>query len=208
MAFFQVENSSGKKTKFPAHKFIIGSSCTILYNEIKNFEVNYSTNSDYNDDDSSKGPITIPISVSSEIIFEQILEYIYTNKCSVIVPDTALKYNWAQDIETCNRILRELKTYSRKLELVTLFQKLHDVDIINGIVCLRNRVLTSFNKWKPKIFDPNSFQALTDITLRTSDNKDIKAHRCILFARMEYFRVLWTGNHWKDVSCEISYSVL
>ena len=37
-----------------------------------------------------------------------------------------------------------------------------------------------------------------DVTLLTSDNMKVKAHKCVLTARMEYFRTMLTG-HWFEV---------
>lgn len=41
---------------------------------------------------------------------------------------------------------------------------------------------------------------LHDITLKCADNRELKAHKCILVARMEYFQLMFRNN-WSEVKC-------
>lgn len=55
----------------------------------------------------------------------------------------------------------------------------------------------SINSKVPVKFDRHAFPELYDVTIQCVNNVELKAHKCILFARMEYFRMMFS-NRWSD----------
>lgn len=45
----------------------------------------------------------------------------------------------------------------------------------------------------------DDFQNLYDVTIRSEDGKELRAHKCVLVARLDYFRNMLSGR-WVEVS--------
>jgi hypothetical protein len=43
------------------------------------------------------------------------------------------------------------------------------------------------------------FQNLYDVRIRSEDGQELRAHKCVLVARLDYFRSMLSGN-WVEVS--------
>lgn len=57
------------------------------------------------------------------------------------------------------------------------------------------------DSYKKEVFRLNRQECpdLYDITIKCENNREIKAHKCILVARMEYFRLMFSHN-WSEVN--------
>lgn len=92
--------------------------------------------------------------------------------------------------------LKLLREAAKKFGMTNLLKKLQLVKYENGSV-----LYTSQRRFVPDNirFDRKSLQHLWDVTLKSSDNVEIKAHKCILTARLEYFNCL-INQGWLEVT--------
>lgn len=51
-------------------------------------------------------------------------------------------------------------------------------------------------------FNRLNYPELYDVTIRCADNKEIKAHRCVLSTRLEYFNLMF-NNSWSESTKEV-----
>jgi hypothetical protein len=122
-------------------------------------------------------------------IFIQILQFIYSNSCDLITPG---KY-----FEEAENFVRQTTETARKLDLENLCKELRKIEIVDESVKLRSG--ETFRRPTAKRFTRKAFPELFDVTLKNQDGYTVRAHRCILIARMEYFHSMLYANSWIEV---------
>lgn len=170
----------GIKTFF-AHRFICAS-----YNmEALNLQLD------------STDKVTVEISGIHPIIFKQFLIYIYSGTCDLLVPEKYCTYMEELKIEAkgtdsvnskIKDPIRLLHDCARQLGLRLLQKRLEHYSYNNGYVNCRN-----YEKSERVFrFDRNSYPELCDVIIKTKNEKQLMAHKCILIARSEYFNNLFS----------------
>ncbi|CAH0551472.1 unnamed protein product [Brassicogethes aeneus] len=96
------------------------------------------------------------------------------------------------------RMLHEL---SKKFKCVDLQNALSNLDMTKYTVKVKSGKLF---KAKPIKFDMRSFPEHWDVVIKCRDDKIIKAHRCIMAARLEYFANMFSMRWGKSENCEIT----
>lgn len=172
------------KKIFPAHQFI----CSALHSN---------TNL-------SNTP-TIELSGVHHEIFNQLLNYIYTGTCDLLIcqkcptnlENLKVQTKTSPSDITNNKTdpIRLLQDCAKQLGLRTLQKTLEDYYYQNGFIKCRNA-----KKYVPKMikFDWNSCLDFCDVIIKTKNDKQLKAHKCILVARSEYFSNLFSLR-WAEV---------
>lgn len=94
-----------------------------------------------------------------------------------------------------NDPVRLLRDAAKKFGLTLLHKLLEGVRFENG--CIINTLQRRLPSENVK-FDRKSFPGLWDIVLKSGDNSEIKAHKCILTARSEYFNCM-INQGWLEV---------
>lgn len=171
---------------FPAHKYIIASSSTKLLNlATQTQNTNFVELTDVHPE-----------------IFHQMLTYIYTKSCDLIIPETAIPeldklcnvdFNAVAKAKDPVRMLQEC---AKKYGVASLQKILENYRYQNGTV---KRNSDSAVKIPELSFDRMQFPELYDVRIKTKHGKEIRAHKCMLVARMEYFANLFSIR-WTEVS--------
>ncbi|CAG7823677.1 unnamed protein product [Allacma fusca] len=164
-----------RKSLFPAHRFIVASRCKNLYDQIFK-DLNGLTD---------RAPRIVIKDVEPRV-FEQILQYLYTNDCDMT---TSGKFMYSPDDPDW---LELLKVYSRKLGLNDLNKRLKMVHLENG----ENR--STCSRAKDVQFSWDVRPELYDVDLISDNGIQIKAHLCVLVARLEYFKSMLLSNFWLE----------
>lgn len=173
---FELKNGS-----YPAHKYILSNRCFNFNKKISK---------------SNESVLKVP-----EVdccVFQQFLLFVYTGHCDFLHPkyleDSCLENGEGLKADTGNETkpkqnagnsIQTLRHLAKDFGCTSL------LDVLNGRRCYKNRE-------EQFMFDRMLFQNFYDITLTCSDG-EIKAHRCILSARMEYFENM-LSNRWSGVS--------
>eukprot|EP00106_Octopus_bimaculoides_P016613 XP_014784055.1 PREDICTED: inhibitor of Bruton tyrosine kinase-like [Octopus bimaculoides] len=146
-------------------------------------------------------------------LINQILQFIYTNTCDLLTVGKQFIWSVEPDIHVSqcrfcrdNQMIQTESTdpiallvqLAKKLELNELVQRLDNVCLYENKVYFKKKVRRlSFSE--PK-FDRSAFSALSDVTIKCSDSKDqFKCHKCVLIARSEYFRSMFSCV-WRETS--------
>ncbi|XP_029709286.1 inhibitor of Bruton tyrosine kinase [Aedes albopictus] len=155
---------------FPAHRFIIYHRCRHL----RKLAEKHPTEKEI----SLKGYEGLTAS-----IFGLVLRYIYTNEVLS-----------RGDVETLVRQLHPGGAVDKvgMDEMVTRLRKVFKQLELGGL----NECLKS-SSGKPPIEDfpklsRDAYPDLRDVTIRLQDNQEIKAHKCVLMARLEYFNMMFS----------------
>ncbi|KAF5293017.1 hypothetical protein FQA39_LY13786 [Lamprigera yunnana] len=183
---------------FRAHRYIIASSSSVLYNLINN----------------SKNAV-VEINGVHPDIFEQLLLFIYTGTCCLL--KTGM---WQFNTHVCTseknlrcplcidnkNPVRLLQNASEKFGVTIPREFLESVYYENHCLSVQDdfKICTEF--------DHTSFQELYNVIIKTKDGFEIPAHKCILSARLEYFNNLFSVRWNEDaaskvVSLSFSYKV-
>lgn len=94
-----------------------------------------------------------------------------------------------------NDPITALRDAARYLNLTNLVKSLEFLRYDNGCI---NKSKSKYFNLPPQKFNRKSFQNLWDVSLKADDGAIIKAHKCILVARLEYFNCMM--NHgWLEV---------
>lgn len=104
------------------------------------------------------------------------------------------KMGTSQNVKNPIRMLQEL---AKRFECKELQKKLSNLEIQRN--CVRLKHANEFKDSSPVTFNRSMFPNFYDVTVKCRDNKEIKAHKCILAARMEYFNNMFSMR-WKGVS--------
>ncbi|KAF6207777.1 hypothetical protein GE061_016225 [Apolygus lucorum] len=148
-------------TKIAAHKFILasrGCPASLL----------------------QKSSVQVPSGISP-VIFEELLKFVYTG-------DSALLH-----LGKCGERFLEVADPVKKLAEAAIFagveelqKRLQNLRFENGVIyCLKE--LKGLTPSSRICFDRQLFPALYDVDVVCEDSVSLKAHKCILAARMEYF---------------------
>lgn len=92
------------------------------------------------------------------------------------------------------RMLHEL---SKKFECDCLQKILSNLEMDKYLIRKKNENYSL--TVKPPYFDRTTFPDLYDVTVKCRDNNELKAHKCILYARLEYFANMFSMR-WGGVS--------
>lgn len=159
---------------FPAHKFIVFSRAEGLRDIIRKFNDKH---------------IYLNYEGLTAKMFELIMKYIYENY--------TLTMTDIEDVES------SFDPYSglTNLDIYTLFREYMGKF---GVSKLFDRIMTSNNKTEeiPLKLNRLSYPELYDVTIKCADNKNIKAHRCVLSTRLEYFNLMF-NNSWSESTKDI-----
>ncbi|XP_049821189.1 inhibitor of Bruton tyrosine kinase isoform X2 [Aethina tumida] len=198
---FNVGNQS-----FPAHKFVIASKCPYLL-EVMNQDKSVLNN---------ENPTifkqflmflytgSCDLLKCGEITSEALLNLCNSDKnCNQVQGTVAEGFDGTRSAIECYkeaksppkknektptnpvRLLREL---SKKFKCQELQNALSHVDVYKNVIKTKGK---QHRHGKP-VFDMYSFPELCDVTIKCRDGKTLRAHRCILSSRLEYFANLFS----------------
>lgn len=158
---------------FPAHKYIVFSRAEGLRDIVQK----------YNDKH-----IYLNYEGLTSKMFELIMKYIYENY--------TLTMTDIEDVEA------SFDPYSglSNLDIYTLFREYMGKF---GVSKLFDRLMTpSASKEAPMKLNRLSYPKLYDVTIKCADNKEIKAHRCVLSNRLEYFNLMFNSG-WSESTKDV-----
>ncbi|XP_045476233.1 inhibitor of Bruton tyrosine kinase [Harmonia axyridis] len=176
---------------YPAHKYILANESNLLsFCDNKNEIILKDINID---------------------LFEELLLYIYTGTCTLLeVGECSKKFmkyciSYSDNEEEINKTqntsqdpIRILQELSKRFGCKKLQRILSDYYMQNIYI---------FRKGNEHIESKNylrkDFPEYYDITIKCSDSKEIKAHKCILVARLEYFSNLFATRWNNDTKSSI-----
>ncbi|MFT7800384.1 inhibitor of Bruton tyrosine kinase [Arapaima gigas] len=91
--------------------------------------------------------------------------------------------------------VKTLQAVAKKLGISSLVARL------DGVRYEKGRINVVHKKMGSKVkFSPKKCSYLCDVTLQSEDGKDFPCHKCVLCARLEYFRSM-LGSSWIEASC-------
>ncbi|XP_058449485.1 inhibitor of Bruton tyrosine kinase [Malaya genurostris] len=121
-------------------------------------------------------------------IFELILRYIYCNQMisrhDVVKLVKRLQPNSKDEREGLDDMVTRLRKIFKQFEIGALNESLK--------ILSDEPLIESF----PKL-PRNSYPELMDVTILLQDNQEIKAHKCVLISRLEYFNMMFS-NTWTE----------
>ncbi|XP_031631768.1 inhibitor of Bruton tyrosine kinase [Contarinia nasturtii] len=153
---------------FPAHKYIVYSRAEGLREIVRKYKDKH---------------IYLNYDGLTSKMFELMMRYIYENY--------TLSMTDIEDVES------SFDPYSglTNLDIYTLFREYMGKF---GVSKLFDRLMTpSEIKESPLKLNRLSFPELYDVTIQCANDRDIKAHRCILSTRLEYFNLMF-NSHWSE----------
>lgn len=175
------------KREFAAHKYILVSRSDFFRKQLSSdFKIS-----------------TLNMENMKPEAFEQVLKFVYTNRCDFLTQGYEVTWETEQEIGKKKKLSAKtlkatnpitiLQEASRKLGMGILAKKLDGVKLINGQISL------SESKPVEKIsYDRCSFSQLCDVNLLSSDGSVFRCHKCILIARLDYFHSMlstfWAEN--------------
>ncbi|XP_014289777.1 inhibitor of Bruton tyrosine kinase, partial [Halyomorpha halys] len=163
-----------KNTLFPAHKYIVECANSTL--------LNFPVDNGY-----------IIINDVLPVIFKEIMTFIYTGRSDLLkIGPVSLKHSNCSDDP-----LKLLLDASNKFKLTSLYKKVVQFKYEDGCVSLKK--LSVMPNFCPPKFSRESYPELYDVVVKSDDGKFIKAHKCILAARLEYFHHMLLGG-WTESS--------
>lgn len=141
-------------------------------------------------------------------IFELVLRYIYTNEV-LAKGDVEKLVGQLHPGGTVEEMVTRLRKVFKQLEIGALNESLKKC-----VQVFYDPSLGS-NDWffycslsdDPTVEDfpklsRDSYPDLRDVTIRLQDNQEIKAHKCILMARLEYFNMMFSHT-WTEVRTDL-----
>lgn len=171
--------------KFPVHRFICSAHSIEVFS----------------------GAVTVDFHPE---IFSQLLLYVYTGTCSLLLcqkcptelEDLKEKQTKSSNTKSGKRDpVRLLQDCAKQMGVRTLQKILEDYHCHNGFIKCKNdkKYISSMVK-----FDRNSCLELYDVIIKTKSAKELKAHKCILVARSEYFSNLFSLR-WAEVTLTTNF---
>lgn len=153
---------------FPAHKYIVFSRAEGLRDIVKK---------------STDKHVHLNSEGLTSKMFELILKYIYENH--------ALTMTDIEDVEASFDPFSGLVN----LEIYTLFREFMGKF---GVSKFFDRLVCSPKDREPSMrFNRLSYPELYDVTIKCADQMEIRAHRCILSNRLEYFNMMFNSS-WSE----------
>lgn len=171
--------------RFAAHRYILRF----------NSELDIPNNIEANAESS---PV-VKIENISPVIFQQLLQFVYTGDCDLIHPGPCnIRLMGTNKTDPVRMALEAAKKYKIS-KLVNILQTLkYDNSTIkekDGFISSEKLVTNCC----PPVLDHQSHADLYDVQITSSDGGIIKAHKCILAARLEYFHSMLAGG-WIETS--------
>lgn len=106
--------------------------------------------------------------------------------------------------------VRMLHEMAKRFEISDLQKILSNLDMFKYTVRIKKDGKST--KVPPIIFDRGAFQELCDVEITVKDNRIIKAHKCILSARLDYFNSMfssrWKGGETSKISMSFTKGVV
>ncbi|XP_056647953.1 inhibitor of Bruton tyrosine kinase [Diorhabda sublineata] len=177
---------------FPAHKYVVANSSGYLENLMENRE-------------------TIILNNVNPDVFQQLLMYIYTGGCDLTecgeLKNATLR-KLCQSNEKNNKTknpVRLLHEMAKKFECTHLQEVLSNLEMDKCIIYVKNNEID-----KPEYrirFDRLKYTKFYDVTVKCKDDQTLKAHKCLLAARLEYFNNMfmrWNGKATSEISIPFS----
>lgn len=154
---------------FPAHKFIVFSRAEGLRDIVKK---------------SNNKHVYLNFKGLTSKMFELILKYIYENH--------ALTMTDIEDVEASYDPFSGLSN----LDIYALFR-----DFMGkfGVAKFFDRLMGASKDREPMRLNRLSYPELYDVTIKCADQMEIKAHRCVLSTRLEYFNMMFNSS-WSEAT--------
>ncbi|XP_060529137.1 inhibitor of Bruton tyrosine kinase isoform X2 [Cylas formicarius] len=151
-------------------------------------------------------------------IFQQLLLFIYTKRCDLIVPGELKNLRLrnlyenvpkpAGKVEKMNPV-RMLHEMAKRFEVVELQKILSNLDFQHGVI--KMKVDNAF-RVAPLKFNRLLYPDYYDVNIVCKDGGVIEAHKCVLAARLDYFSNMfssrWSGENSGKVSFPFSASAV
>ncbi|KAJ8928173.1 hypothetical protein NQ314_019235 [Rhamnusium bicolor] len=125
-----------------------------------------------------------------------------------------VKLNQSQDLKQKNQNtknpVRMLHELAKRFECSDLQKVLSNLDMQKFIIRFKHMQEVS-ERVRLLRFDRSMFPNLYDVTVKCKDHRELKAHKCVLAARLEYFNNMfsmrWRGNETSEVSLPFPKSI-
>lgn len=149
-------------------------------------------------------------SVADGRIFRAILDLVYTRQCSFVNGERLTELHESREGDnlkskgdSCNSLIKDLgklRSLCRRLRLES--QERIVANFINSFEGYQQSLNDSRKRFPNMTsheegnltFDRNEGDIFSDVTLQSNDGIDFKAHKCILVARLDYFKSLFSSN--------------
>lgn len=163
-----------------AHHFVVASSSPVLNELISESKSEF-----------------VELDVDPDI-FSQLLEVMYTNGCDLLRCGFCPKSFSGCEGDSNNNVspVRKLKEAAERFQVANLASVVNNYRYYNGVV----------SKHKPNCCETvevklnyAEFPNLHDVVIKTKEDREVRAHKCILAARLEYFNNIFSLR-WSEVS--------
>ncbi|XP_022911111.2 inhibitor of Bruton tyrosine kinase [Onthophagus taurus] len=158
--------------KFPAHKYIlVNSSKTII-------------------DFKSRSKDSYNLEKIRPELFEELLTWIYTGNCNLI--HTGECPNHLLTVDGDKNSVRLLQDLTRKFGVVDLDKILSNFTMVGNKIEYAKKMNT-FHHSPNKSFNRMDFPELHDVKIISKNGQSLSAHKCILIARVQFFRNIYSS---------------
>ncbi|XP_075218309.1 inhibitor of Bruton tyrosine kinase [Lycorma delicatula] len=148
----------------------------------------------------------VKISNINPAVFQQLLQFVYTGDCDIIHPGPCNIKLPSGTIKTDP--IRMALEASKKYKISNLIKILQCLKYDNAVIIKKDVLITNgfLQVPLPPVLDHKSFPDLYDVEISSSDGEIIKAHKCVLAARLEYFHSMLAGG-WIETSATSSLKI-
>lgn len=158
---------------FPAHKYIVYSRAEGLREIVRKYKDKH---------------IYLNYEGLTAKMFELIMKYIYENYTLTMtdIEDVEASFDPYSGLSNLD-IYTLFREYMGKFGVSKLFDRLMTPSAIKEVPLKMNRL---------------SYPELYDVTIKCADNREIKAHRCVLSTRLEYFNLMFNSS-WSEATKDV-----
>lgn len=169
---------------FPAHKYIVFSRAEGLRDIVQQYEDKH---------------IYLNYDGLTAKMFELIMRYIYENHTLTMtdIEDIVASFD-----PYCGLSDRDIFTLFREYMGKFGVSNMGKLGVSNRPIII-DQIQTSTDSNESLLqFNRLSYPELFDVTIRCADSKEIKAHRCVLSTRLEYFNLMFNSS-WSESTKEV-----